>query len=309
MQARLSVDEEAFPRLRKRKCAQEAEDLAEMAQALRKELAELQKPADNRQLALASAQSMIYDHLLGTQCKNPMHTNIHLPRQRSARRNVLLDRKSDNIRQCYDYLKARSNDLDLSKNYFSVDKFEDSAGNLVGRRFDVIRFHGSRSLKQIYDALARFMCSLEGSDSTLGDITGRDDYQALNGGAYISNHRFESNHEGVRSEVNTTSFAQYFGDQNELEDSKCAVLITDSIDADDLHPYDPLAFVRRDVTAGIVLTEEKNCDEVVVLMRHAAFMKVYRPSFDVPDKVMNEMYERTAQWPTTMVQTIRRLID
>ncbi|KAK1930840.1 hypothetical protein P3T76_013797 [Phytophthora citrophthora] len=307
MQASLSVDEMEFPRLRKRKYAQEAEDLAKKAQALRQELAELKKSSDKQQLALASVQSMIFDHL-GTQCKNPMHTNIHLPRDRSARRNLLLNRKSDNIRQCYDYLKARSNELDLLKNHFSGDSFEDPDGNFVGRRFDVIRFHGTRSLKQTYDALARFMCSLEGSDSTLGDLTGRDDYQTLHDDTYISNHRFESNHEGVRSEVNTTTFAQYFEDQNELEDLKCAVLITDSVDEDDLHSYDPLTFVRRDVTAGIVLTEEQNCGEVVVLMRHAAFMKVYRPSFDVPDEVVNEMYEQTAQWPATMVQTIRRFI-
>lgn len=304
----MSVDEEAFSRLQRRKYAKDAEVLAVKAQALRQTLAELQQLSDKQQLALASAQSMIFDHL-ETQSKNPMHTNVHLPRERSARRNILLNRKNGSIRQCYDYLKARSNELDLSKSYFSGDKFEDSDGNFVGRRFDFIRFHGTRPLEQIYDTLARFMCSLEDGQSTLGGLTGRDDYQALNDGAYISNHRFEANYEDVRSEVNTMSIAQYFGDQNELEDSKCAVLITDSVAEDDLHPYDPLTFVRRDVTAGIVLTEDHSCGEVIISMRHAAFMKVYRPTFDVPDQTMDEMYERLAQWPTTMLQTIRRLID
>ncbi|KAG7377496.1 hypothetical protein PHYPSEUDO_011527 [Phytophthora pseudosyringae] len=165
---------------------------------------------------------------------------------------------------------------------------------------------------------------------TLGDITVREDYGSVHDGAYISNHRLMSNHDSVTSEVNTATFDQYFEGANEFERSSCAILATDNVDEDALHPYNSREFVRRDVTAAIVLTQERRTkqtstsspasetgacrdwsqrdseEEIVVVMRRAAFMKIYSPSFEVPENSLLEMNERISK---VMTQTIREIID
>ncbi|GMF22566.1 unnamed protein product [Phytophthora lilii] len=214
---------------------EEAKALEDQVHALQKQLAALQEAKDSnnialiaaknemmraslhsQQLAMASLQSMMFHHV-SNQSENPLYTYIHLPQQRAARRETLVDMKDDKLLQCYNYLMARSGNLNMVKDHYAGDKYEDANGNLVCHRFDVTHFRGLKSLKQVYDALVFFMFNMEISISeTLGDITVRDDYDSINDGAYISNHRLISNHEsGVTSEANTATFAQYFDGPNQ----------------------------------------------------------------------------------------------
>jgi hypothetical protein len=321
---------------------EQVRELEKRVRALRDELAALQDAKDHantdlteaknqvlkevvrrQQLALASAHAMIYSHL-SSQQENPMYTHIHLPRQCRERRQTLLRMKDDKFRQCHNYLAERCRHLDMAKDHSTIDQFEDADGNFICHRFDVIHIRGARSLHEVYEALTFFMFNMEISVSeTLGDITVREDFDSLHDGGYMSNHRFVSSHDGGTSEVNTALFAQWFDDGNDLEGAACALVATDSIDEDDVHPYESLSHVRRDVTASIALTEEFSRDatspgsrdlndaddEVVVVMRRAAFMKLYRPSFDVPEEVLLNMRDRIAQWPNVMLQTMRDMID
>ncbi|OWY92476.1 hypothetical protein PHMEG_00038515, partial [Phytophthora megakarya] len=281
----------------------------------------------DQHLAIASAHAMIFHHL-SNQCNNPMKTHIHLPRQWEPRRSNLMAMKEDKFQQCYAYLAARCCNLDMTKDHFSGDEYEDADGNFICHRFDVTHFRGVKSLKQVHDALVFFMLNMEIRISeTLGDITVREDYDVIEDDAVISNHRLVSNHDTVISEVNTATFTQYFDGPNQFETSPCAVLTSDNIDDDDLHPYNSLEFVRRDVSAAVVLTEEQRPqepgdssvfgsqveseeeDEVIVVMRRAVFMKIHNPSFDVPENALLDMNERLHQWPKVMMQTIREFID
>ncbi|KAG6595977.1 Sulfatase protein [Phytophthora cinnamomi] len=337
---------ESSPRPKKRKATylvrrEEAQALKQQVQVLREELAALrqaQTSADTKptatqirdllhsqQLAIASTHAMTFDHL-SNQPENPIKTYIHLPRNWGARRETLLALKSDMFRKSHSYLTARSHKLDISRDHFTVDEFEDSDGNLICNRFDVTRIRGAKSLKQVYDALVFFMFNMEISISeNLGDITVREDYDILDDDAYISNHRLVSNHDSVASEANSVSFAQYFEGENEFESSPCAIVASDNIDVDDLHPYNALEFIRRDVTAAILLTEKGVMkhrtstedsaagseieEEVEVVMRRASFMKIYRPSLDIPEETLLHMNERILQWPKVMMQTIREMIN
>ncbi|ETN01612.1 hypothetical protein PPTG_17066 [Phytophthora nicotianae INRA-310] len=308
----------------------EARALEEEVQALHKQLAALQDAKDHANInlitaknrilrewlrthgmAVASTSAMIFDHL-SSQPENPIKAHIHLPKQWAARRETLVNMKDDKFRHCYAYLAARCRNLDMTKDHFSSDQYEDADGNLMWQPFDVTHFRGVKSLKQVFDAMVYFMFNMEISISeTLGDITVREDYDSVDNGAYISSHRFTTNHEFVTSEVNTVSFAQYFEGPNPLQSSSCAMLATDTIDEDDLHPYNSREFIRRDVSAAVVLTEENSGDEEerVVIMRRIAFMKIHNPKFEAPENALVDMSERITQWPKVMIQTIRDVID
>ncbi|KAL3660379.1 hypothetical protein V7S43_014532 [Phytophthora oleae] len=309
---------------------EEARALAEEVEALQKQLFVLQETRNSgdiqfteaknqtlrdfifrQQLALASTSTMLFNHI-SSQTENPIKMHIHLPKQWTARRETLVGLKETKFRQCRDYLEARCHNLDMTKDHLSENQYEDADGNFRYQRFDVTRFQG-KSLKQVYDALVFFMFNMEISISeTLGDITVRDDYDTIDDDAYISNHRLVSKHDGVTTEANAATFAQ---NCNGLGSSSCAMVATDSIDEDDLHPYSLSEFVRRDVSAAVMLSEEKSRDsseedeEVEVVMRRAAFMKIYSPSFDVADNTLATMHERIAQWPKIMLQIVREMIE
>ncbi|KAL3660378.1 hypothetical protein V7S43_014531 [Phytophthora oleae] len=309
---------------------EEARALTEKVEALQKQLLLLQETRNRgnvqftesknqalrevvskQQLALASTSAMLFNHI-SSQTENPIKMHIHLPKQWTTRRETLVELKEVKFKQCRDYLEARCRDLDMTKDHLSQQRYEDADGNLIYQVFNVTRFRG-KSLKQVYDALVFFMFNMEISISeTLGDITVRDDYDTIDNDAYISNHRLVSKHGGVASEVNAATFAQYF---NELGGSSFAMVATDSIDEDDLHPYSLSEFVRRDVSAAVMLSEEKSQgsseedEEVVVVLRGTSFMKIYSPTFGVPEHTLADVQERTAQWPKVMLRIVREMIE
>ncbi|KAG2897660.1 hypothetical protein PC117_g22744 [Phytophthora cactorum] len=158
---------------------EEARALEEEVQALHKQLAALQDAKDTasiklsttknqilreylhtQELAIASTSAMLFNHL-SNQPDNPIKAHIHLPKHQAARRETLVNMKNDKFRQCHEYLAARSRSLDMTKDHFSVDQYEDTDGNLICQRFDVTHFHGVKSLKQVYDALVFFMFNIE----------------------------------------------------------------------------------------------------------------------------------------------------
>ncbi|KAG1690771.1 hypothetical protein DVH05_027820 [Phytophthora capsici] len=303
---------------------EEARALSEEIEELQKQLLALQNTRDEtnikftaetnqtlreflfqQHLALVSTSSMLSNHI-SSQTDNPIKMYIHLPKQWTARRETLVGLKEAKFRQCRDYLDARCRNLDMTKDHSSENQYEDADDNFLYHRFDVTRFRG-KSLKQVYDALLFFMFNMEISISeTLGDITVRDDYDAIDDDAYISNHRLVSKHDGVATEANVATFAQCF---TELGGSSCVIFTSNSIDEDDLHPYNASEFVRRDVSAAVMLNEEKTDEDVVVVMRRAAFVKVYSPSFDVSESTLAAMHERISQWPKVMLQSIREVIE
>ncbi|KAL4129186.1 hypothetical protein PRIC2_005197 [Phytophthora ramorum] len=335
---------------------EEARVLQEKPQALRKELEVLQEAtgSDNfklrqattknqvlksavrtQQLTVACTQSVLSNHLRD-QHENPMYTRVVLPKKCSERREVLTGMKNAKFMQCYSYLTERSGSLDMTKNHFSEDRFEDAHGNFTCHRFDVVHFCGVQSLKQVYDALTVFMFNMEISVSkALGDITVREDYDSPNDCTHILNHRLISNCDsGVTTGAIAVSFAQHFEDHNAFTSSSCALAVMDSVDEDDLYPYDSANCVRRDITAAVALApvwrvkkfgktrpapELAQCsaarqdsseddEELVVVMRRAAFLKVRPAESEMADSELLELYDFIAKWPGLMLQTIRAII-
>ncbi|RLN75329.1 hypothetical protein BBJ28_00003216 [Nothophytophthora sp. Chile5] len=221
------------------------------------------------------------------------------------------------------YVAARSQPLDLLKSHFSDHRYEDAVGNLCGERFEFVHFAGAQSLRQVFDAVKFFMTNVEINISErLGHTTVREDCNGMDEATSIPNCRLVSEtNDGVTFEMNSVAFAEYFEHREEFDGRPCAVMVADSVDVDDLYPYNPSERVRRDASVAIVFTEvkrrrrtgnaaESDDEELVVVMQRAAFSKVYCSELEVADaSAMDALQEGVSNWGDVMVQTIRGFIQ
>ncbi|RLN74391.1 hypothetical protein BBJ28_00013726 [Nothophytophthora sp. Chile5] len=279
------------------------------------------------QLGMAASQSLLSDWV-ENQAGNPVALPIHLRQEWSDRRETLLGLKDKRLARGYRYVTARNQHLDPLKPHFSEERFEDANGDFCCVRNEVVPFPGVQSLQKVFDALKFTLLNLEISISEqLGHITLREDYDTMEDDAFISNYRLVSNNtSGVTTELNAVLFGQYFESQARFGGRPCAILAVDSVDDDEVHPYNPRERVRKAITSTIVLTPvmcpktsqnrpseatdgvAEDEEEVVVVMRRAAFVKTCRPEFDVPEVVLQELRESVIRWGDVATQALREIL-
>ncbi|CAI5739996.1 unnamed protein product [Hyaloperonospora brassicae] len=215
-------------------------------------------------------------------------------------------------------------------------RYEDTDGNFCCDRFEFFHFTGVQSLKQVFDAIKYFMLNMEITISeALGHTTVREDYDTMDDSTSIWNYRLVSTDTyGITSEVNKVVLTEYLEESALMGGRPCAVMVTDSVDVDDLYPYESQKRVRIDISATTVLTQmtctspkstegeqeirngvDKDApragsrDDVVVVMQRAAFMKMHRPAFEIPRNAMRSLKEGIASWGEVEVQSIREAVN
>lgn len=247
---------------------------------------------------------------------------MHLPRDREQRRQTILGLKDDQFARVYEYISARGRHLDLSKPHFSEERFEDADGSSCCLRYEVVQFEGVQSLRQVFDALVFFMFNIEISISeTLGDITLREDYDSVDGDALASNHRLISKDAtGATIEMNAVAFGQYFPGGDANTQAPYAIGSTIAVDEDDLYPYQPHERIRKDVSAGVLLTELRRKSqstaevpasangkdgELVVVLQRAGFVRHPRPPFELSVQTMKQLQDGIVRWGDVMLKSMR----
>jgi hypothetical protein len=249
--------------------------------------------------------------------KNPMYSYIHLSADWSARRECLLAAKDIKLVRVYQFITARSTGMDLLKPHSSQQQFLGSDGSFNSIGFEVLQFEHVRSVQQVYDALAFYLYNMEISISErLGQTTVRDDYDSMDAGAKISNHRLVSDtSHGVTTEFNAVLFSQFLANQAEFGSEPCGLVATDAVDRDDLHPYRPSERLRKDITAGIVLSpvyrpkrQAQDEVELVVVMRRASWLRFPHPEFQISAHILQEIHEEIGAWGPIMVKTMQSIL-
>lgn len=227
----------------------------------------------------------------------------------------MLDMKPRRIEDGYQFLSARIAQLDPLKPHHSENRTVNSDGDFCCTRFEIYQFYGAQSLKQVFDALTESMLTLEISISeSLGGVTVREDFDTIESG--VCNHRLLAiEPRGMRLEKNSASFAQFETSKvhTGCQDPGYGIVISDFVDADDLHPYRLLENIRRDVTGVTLLTphrrpvNKKTPDgsdpqtELVVTMSRVVFAKVHNPQFQVDDLLMRSVHEYSLRWGEVII--------
>ncbi|KAL4156535.1 hypothetical protein PRNP1_005565 [Phytophthora ramorum] len=158
--------------------------------------------------------------------------------------------------------------------YATCHRYETENGDFCCTIDETIKFVGIESLQQVFDVLVSYV----------GDIV----------------------------EENVVSFSQI-----SIEDARSdsyAVMALEAVDKDELFPFNPSKFARRDITGAIVLTEntrkiaqKQNCAaaDYRVTMHRRIFLTLHQPGFLVSSFDLDELEDISGHWGNPMLKAMR----
>ncbi|POM64233.1 Hypothetical protein PHPALM_20270 [Phytophthora palmivora] len=234
---------------------------------------------------------------------HPLYTHIRLPKDWNLRRAKLMAIREEKLRNAYNFVMDPRHYVDASKVQYSDERFETAEGDFCGVRFEVVQFPGVESLQQVFNAAVYYLTIMEISiTERLGHVTVRDDYETIDGSVY-SARVLSTVCDNVTLEANSVLFPMMDPDE------KYGMVVIDSIDEDELYPYNSAERVRKDVSATAVFTvgnDDKG--ELVVTMRRAAFLKIHRPQFAISEDALHELATGIMAWGDVMMKTLRGIL-
>ncbi|KAG2807559.1 hypothetical protein PC112_g17345 [Phytophthora cactorum] len=271
------------------------------------ENAKLSESIRTQHLQVAEVQSVMSQYLRSQQ-SHPLYTRICLPKDWNQRRAKLVSIREEKIRNAYNFVMDPKRFVDIDKTTYSDELFESPEGDFCGIRFETVQFPGVKSLQQVYDAALYYLTNMEISiTERLGHITVRDDYETIDDSVY--NARVLSTvHDNVTMETSSLLFPKMDPDGN------YGIVALDSIDEDELYPYNSSKWVRKDVSATVVFTARKKTSvngvegELIVSMRGSAFLEIHRPQFAIPENIQQELATGIMAWGDVMVKSIRSIV-
>lgn len=246
--------------------------------------------------------------------------------------------KRSKLEAAYKYILERSRGLDAVnpgtvKPHHSEERFEAEDGTFCCNSFEIIPFYGVKSVRQVFDAALAFFHSMEISiTEKLGHLTLRDDCydDAIDTPSFrdccagidgkVSHYRLVSGESpGLATEMNLVGFPQFFDNiadvlgENDEGMRECGLFTSDCVDRDAVYPYEPSLHVRRDVSAAIaltptVITNSQGEQELVVIMRRAAFLKIHRAQLQAPKLAVDSIRDGISAWGGIMIKAMRDML-
>lgn len=228
------------------------------------------------------------------------------------RRRTLLELRDLKVRSALEYTIARSQFQDPLKPHRSEDHSENASGEYCCSRFDQIQFDDVDSVKQVFDILLFCARNVEISISDRPRLsTVRENYDSVD--EDIANFRLLSTHSGVQVESHTVMLAKFFESHELAGGEPCGVVVLDSVDDDELFPYNPTERVRKDMASVIVLTSHKrrrsngSGEELVVVMRVSKFLRLHHAAFELSSRELHAIRDCMC-WGTPIVKTINEML-
>jgi|UniRef100_K3X3A9 hypothetical protein len=196
----------------------------------------------------------------------PMESYIHLGRDFDERRQTILSLREEKLDMTLKYIEQKSQGLNLNQPYQYSDMFEKFGKNYCVN-FAISRYDDVGVLAvagAIYEQIA-------GKDESLanqmGRLTVRESYDQIRCNfmhqRIVSSMKWDNNEVENMPDVESNAlFYSRFADN-------AAIMATDYIDQDDLHPYQASERIRKDVSSGVVLTGhvDENGRNYVIMKR------------------------------------------
>ncbi|KAG6610452.1 uncharacterized protein IUM83_06566 [Phytophthora cinnamomi] len=303
----------------------EKEELQEEVRRLQSELQQLQPSriqgdiiSENAFLSSIMRQHQLEIASVHSICSHPMEmhplcSHIRLKKSWVDRNKTLLAIREQKFRAAYEYVAMRSQLTPWHQPHLSDERFETADGDVCCTLFQTVQLAGVESLKQVYDAVVFSFDNAEISISErLGHITTRYDYDGGDGN--ISNARIISTNEiGISTELNCVMFSQFFDGDSRIYPgaTSCGMVVIDSVDEDELYPYESKERIRKDVSSAVVVTAsgpQIEGTDLTVTLRRATFVKLYHPNFQISETAWQEAQQNAAAWGDIMLRTTRGLL-
>ncbi|KAL4156502.1 hypothetical protein PRNP1_005532 [Phytophthora ramorum] len=216
----------------------------------------------------------------------PMESYIRLGKDFDERRKTILSLREEKLDMTYKYIEQKSAGLDINQPYQYSDMFE-KFGKHYCVNFAISKYDGVSVFqvgRAIYEQIAG---KDEALNNAMGNTTIRESFDTIKCNfmhqRIVSSMNWEGEDADKMPDMESNAiFYCRFGDNS-------AVLATDYIDQDDLHPYDSSNRIRKDVSSGVVLSghTDANGKKFVVMKRY--LMAKYHM---YPHKVSQEQQDR-----------------
>lgn len=218
--------------------------------------------------------------------------------------------REEKLKNAHSFMLGTSSVEDSHNRQYSDERFETAQGDLCGVRLETATFPGVSSIQQVFDAIMLYFSSNEICIlKHLGHTTVRDERDCIDGKIYNS-RVLSTNEAGVTVEASTLVLPHL------SPDGRYGMVVVDSVDDDECYPYKPNEHVRKDISAAIVVkstrlsrngVKEEDSD-LGVTMRRAAFVKIHRPQFSMPDNAIQMLGEEIMSWGDVMLKTVWRTV-
>ncbi|KAK1929678.1 hypothetical protein P3T76_014895 [Phytophthora citrophthora] len=243
-----------------------------------------------QRLSFASTLSMVTQFFRNT-ATEPFDLPARLSSDPLERQTALLRMKHDRLQVGHHFMLQRCHRLSATE-FCDRKKFEAANGDLVSQRFEVLPLPGARSVKAIIDALQFFVYNIEISISeAVGDINIRENDDAKPGSP-VAQHRLVATVGGViQTDTNNVAFADYrpAGPPGSGE-HELGLMICDSVDEDELYPYQPDTRVRQDMTQITQVTwQQQESGEPMIVMTRWWCLRIRKSDIYVPPFVVERI--------------------
>ncbi|KAL3660383.1 hypothetical protein V7S43_014536 [Phytophthora oleae] len=262
------------------------------------ELKMLLKSQENNQLlnALAMQQKMYSDNFkamlafapvndVRMSLMTPLESYIHLGKDPIERRKTILTLRKEKLDMTYKFIEHKTQGMDCNQPHAFSDMF-DKFGKHYCVNFTISRYDGV----SIYQVARGIYNQLTEKDGLLNEAIGITARRESTGTLKCNfmHQRIIATPKQADSRVKMPDmesngvFYCRFGDNS-------AVLATDYVDRDDLHPYDESSNIRKDISSGVVLRAHEDQDgKKYVVMKRYMMAKLHM----YPHKVSQRQQDR-----------------
>ncbi|CAI5717943.1 unnamed protein product [Peronospora effusa] len=228
----------------------------------------------------------------------PMESYIRLGKDLIERRKTILSLREEKLDMTYKFIEQKAAGLDVNEPYQYSDVFEK-----FGKRYCVdfaIFKYDDVSVFQVGRAIyEQIKGKGEVLNSVMGSTTVRESFDAIKCNfmhqRIVSSMKWEGKDTEKMPDMESNAiFYCRFGDN-------VAVLSTDYIDQDDLHPYDALNRIRRDVSSGVVLSGHTDANgKKFVVMKRYLLAKYHMYPHKVSQEQQDRFFTSIPRCPDTM---------
>ncbi|KAK1930839.1 hypothetical protein P3T76_013796 [Phytophthora citrophthora] len=233
----------------------------------------------------------------------PMESYIRLGKDFNERRKTILSLREEKLDMTYKFIEQKAAGLDINQPYQYSDMFE-KFGKHYCVNFAISKYDGVSVFqvgRAIYEQIAG---KDEALNNAMGSTTIRESFDTIKCNfmhqRIVSSMDWEeggsTNADGEKMpdmESNAIFYCR-FGDNS-------AVLATDYIDQDDLHPYDTANRIRKDVSSGVVLSGHTDADgKKYVVMKRYLMAKFHMYPHKVPQEQQDRFFASMPKCHDTM---------
>ncbi|GMF22564.1 unnamed protein product [Phytophthora lilii] len=215
----------------------------------------------------------------------PLESYIRLGTDVDKRRKTILSLRKEKLDMTYKFIQQKTAGIDCSQPHEFSDMF-DKFGKHYCVNFTISRYDGV----SIYQVARGIYNQLTEKDETLNEAIGITAHRQSTG-TLKCNYM----HQRVISRPKQTGINKKMPDMESNGVFYCrfgnnsAVLATDYVDQDELHPYDDMHRIRKDISSGVVLTAHDDVDgKKYVVMKRYIMAKLHM----YPHKVSQKQQDR-----------------